>query len=80
MGKQAPLVFDSGLAVREFVYNEGKGTKWHQTLRFPRRSVGWICIQKGDEITGQLQVDPGLTDGYSLALKTEYFSIYRRAD
>ena len=77
MGKLAPLVYDSGLPVREFVYNEGGETSWYKALKSPEQEVGWLCAQKGDAVAQQLQVDPEWAAGYSLALKTDYFSIYR---
>jgi hypothetical protein len=77
MGKQAPLVYDLGLNVREFVYNEGGETLWHAAWRNPGKYVGWICSEEGDVIWQRLQVDPDWLRGYALALKTEYFSLYR---
>jgi hypothetical protein len=77
MGKQAPLVYDLGLNAKEFVYNEGGGTRWHEALRDPAKQVGWICSETGDAIWERLQVDPGWVDGYALVLKTEHFSLYR---
>jgi hypothetical protein len=77
MGKLAPLVYDSGLPVKEFVYNEGGEKLWNRALQNPVHEVGWICMQKGDAISERLQVDPKWLDEYALALKTEYFSIYR---
>jgi len=77
MGKQAPLVYDSALNVKEFVYNEGGETLWHEALRNPASQVGWLCVQVGDAIWERLQVDPGWADAYSLAVKTESLSLYR---
>ena len=77
MGKQAPLVYDSGLNVREFIYNEGDETLWRKALRNPGKEAGWLCVQMGDEIWKRLQIDPGWAAEYSLALKNKYFSLYR---
>jgi hypothetical protein len=77
MAKQAPLVYDLGLNVREFVYNEGGETVWHEALKNPSKHVGWMCSEQGDAIWERLQVDPGWVREYALALKTEHFSIYR---
>ncbi len=77
MGKEAPLVYDLGLNVREFVFNEGGGKLWHEALRNPSKQVGWLCAETGDAIWSLLQVDPDWAHGYSLALKTENFSLYR---
>ncbi len=77
MGKLAPLVYDSGLAVKEFVYNEGGEVLWHRALQNPAQHVGWLCAQKGDAVWARLQVDPNWADAYALAVKTEYFSLYR---
>lgn len=77
MGKQAPLVYDLGLNVREFVYNEGGETVWHEALRNPAKYVGWMCSEKGDAIWERLQVDPDWVREYALALKTEHFLLYR---
>ena len=77
MGRQAPLVYDSGLNVREFIYNEGGEKLWHRALRNPAGEVGWLCSENGDAISKKLEVDPEWAAGYSLALKTEHFRLYR---
>ena len=43
----------------------------------PHREAGWIVAEKDDEIWAALQVDPHFADRYSLALKTDYYRIYR---
>jgi hypothetical protein len=63
--------------VKEFVYNEGGDVLWSEALRNPKQEVGWICAQKGDVLWERLQVDPKWADEYALAVKTEYFSLYR---
>jgi hypothetical protein len=50
MGKQAPLIYDSALPVKEFVYNEGKGAIWNQAIREPERQVGWLCASEEDAV------------------------------
>lgn len=77
MGKLAPLVYDSGLPVREFIYSEGDDSLWRRALQTPQSEVGWLCAEKGDEVWERLQVDPHWADGYSLAIQTEYFRVYR---
>jgi hypothetical protein len=77
MGKLAPLVYDSGLPVREFVYNEGMEALWHKALSQPEQFVGWICTQKGDAIARRLQNDPHWADKYSLEVKTKHFLLLR---
>ncbi len=77
MGKLAPLVYDSGLPVREFVYNEGWRRRWDQALRAPGSQVGWLCLEKGDEFWNALQIDPRLTDGYALAVHTDNLLLFR---
>ena len=77
MGRQAPLVYDSGLNVREFIYNEGGEKLWHRALNNPAGEVGWLCSENGDAISKKLEVDPEWAAGYSLALKTEHFRLYR---
>jgi len=77
MSKLAPLVYDSGLAVREFVYNEGGEVLWHRAIQNPEAEVGWLCAMEGDAVWKQLQVDPGWAGAYDLAVKTESLSLYR---
>jgi Dolichyl-phosphate-mannose-protein mannosyltransferase len=77
MEKLAPLVYDSRLPVKEFIYREGGGNYWRQALDSPSRVAGWLCSQKGDVVWHLLQVDPQWVDGYSLAVKTENFLLYR---
>jgi hypothetical protein len=77
MEKSAPLVYDSRLPVKEFIYSEGGRFNWQQALDSPSRIAGWVCAQKGDAVWHLLQVDPRWVDGYSLAVKTENFVLYR---
>jgi len=77
MAKQAPLVYDLGLNAKEFIYNEGGEKLWHRALNNPAAEVGWLCLEQGDAIWKQLQVDPRWADEYALAVKTEHFSLYR---
>jgi len=77
MGKQAPLVYDLGLNVKEFVYNEGGESMWNDALKSPEKLVGWMCTEDGDAIRERMQIDPAWAAGYALALKTEHFSLYR---
>ncbi len=73
IGKLAPLVYDSGLPVRGFVYSEGL---WERARRAPHQEVGWI-LAGNDEIWTALQVDPHWADRYSLALKADNYRVYR---
>jgi len=77
MGKLAPLIYDSKLPVREFVYNEGRDSLWHSAVRHPEQEVGWVCSQKGDSVSELVRVDPCWLHRYSLAVKTENLSLYR---
>jgi hypothetical protein len=76
MGRQAPLVYDSGLPVREFVYNEGGGSFWHAAFRNPEEEVGWLCAEKGDAVWRLMQ-NPGWAAGFLPVLETENFAVYR---
>ncbi len=77
--KLSPLIYDSRLPVRDFICNEGDPSLWRSIVAAPQRRVGWICIQKGDELWGRLQVDRHLVDGYSLVVKNDWLSLYRYA-
>jgi hypothetical protein len=77
MGRLAPLVYDSGLPIREFLYNEGERRHWREALREPHQAAGWMCMEIGDELWNLLQIDPHKTDRYSLAVKTENLRVYR---
>jgi hypothetical protein len=77
IGKQAPLVYDSALPVKEFVYNEGGEALWHQAIRNPEKQVGWLCATKGDAVWQQLQVDPDWADAYALVVNTGSLYLYR---
>lgn len=77
MGRQAPLVYDSGLNVREFVYNEGGTTFWHEAVRDPVGKVGWLVAENGDAVFQQLKRNPEWGNAYLLAKETESFSLYR---
>jgi hypothetical protein len=77
MGKQAPLVYDSGLAVKEFVYNEGGEALWHEAFSYPELQVGWLCAHVGDAVWEQLHIDPNWARAYALVVKTKNLSLYR---
>ena len=77
MGKLAPLAYDSQLPLKNFVYEEGGGHKWQRALQAPESEVGWICAEKGDEVWEWLRIDPRRASGYSLALQTDNFLLYR---
>jgi hypothetical protein len=77
MGTEAPLVYDSGLAVREFVYNEGGEVLWHMAAQNPERIVGWLCTQKGDQVSQLMDRDPNWASSYVMVLKMEYYRLYR---
>jgi hypothetical protein len=75
--RQAPLIYDSRLPVREFVYKEGQRFFWDRALQAPHLEVGWLCAENGDGVWQALQVDPPWLDRYSLAVKTENFLLYQ---
>jgi hypothetical protein len=77
MGTQAPLIYDIGLPVKEFVYNDGPGLFWREAFRNPTTTVGWLISGEGDVVSKRLQVDLEFVAGYSLVVKTEHFSLYR---
>jgi hypothetical protein len=77
MGKLAPLVYDSGIAVKEFVYNKGGEALWHRAVKSPEQHVGWICTQKQDAVWAHLTVDPDWARAYALVLETRHFCLYR---
>jgi hypothetical protein len=77
MSTEAPLVYDSPLAVKEFVYNEGAEALWHEAVRNPEPIVGWLCTQRGDEIWKLIEADPTWAGRYSIAWETENYRLYR---
>ncbi len=77
MGRLAPLVYDSGIPVRKFIYNEGQQKEWVAALQHPRQEAGWIVMEKGDELCNLQQVDPRWTDMYALAVQTDSYRLYR---
>jgi len=79
MGKLAPLVYDSGLSTREFIHNEADPARWRRALEHPMDEVGWLAALRGDDVWRALVVDPHRRDGYSLAVQTEHFVLYRLA-
>ncbi len=77
IARLAPMVYDTGLPVREFIYNAGAQSEWTKALRDPASEVGWICMQKDDELWNLGQVDPHWVYMYSLALQTQNYRVYR---
>jgi hypothetical protein len=77
MGRQAPLVYDSKLSVKNFIYNDGDGVYWRKTVADPVHNVAWLCAEKGDAVWQVLQGDSGIREKYYPVVKTENFSLYR---
>ncbi len=75
--KQAPLVYDSKIALRHFIWNEGDKTQWKRAVEFPAAEAGWLCAIKGDEIWNRLNVDPHWAYEYALVSHSENFVLYR---
>jgi hypothetical protein len=78
MGTEAPLVYDSGLDVKEFIYNEGGERLWHEAGRNLPELTGWLCFQKGDGVWQLLASNADFMNHYALVLKTEHYSLYQR--
>jgi hypothetical protein len=77
MGTEAPLVYDSGLDAKEFVYNEGGEELWQDAIGNPGRVVGWLCAQNGDAVGRMIKADPNWAGRFSVVLKTENYRLYR---
>ncbi len=75
--KLAPLIYDSGLPVKDFVYNEGDRSLWGRAMNAPETEAGWLCALKGDEVWQRLHVDPQWADRYALVSQTENLLLYR---
>ncbi len=76
--KLAPLIYDSRLPLRDFVYNEGDRSLWRRAMMKPEAGgVGWLCAIKGDEVWQRLHVDPLWADRYALVSQTENLILYR---
>lgn len=78
VGRLAPLMYDSKLPLKEFIYHDGDRRDWDRAFVTPRAYVGWLCAEKGDEVWELLHVDPHWADGYSLAVQTENYVVYQR--
>jgi hypothetical protein len=77
MGRQAPLVYDSKIPVKDFIYNDGRGAHWHKAVKDPVHNVGWLCVEKGDAVWQVIQNVPVIREKYFPVVKTENFSLYR---
>jgi hypothetical protein len=77
MGTEAPLIYDTGLDVKDFVFNEGSGTLWHEAARDPDHVVGWMCFQRGDAVWNLVQRNVGWAARFSPVVKTEYYTLLR---
>jgi len=75
--KLAPLIYDSGLPLKDFVYNEGDRSLWRRAMVAPEPEVGWLCAVEGDEVWQRLHVDPQWADRYALVSRTENLLLYR---
>jgi len=77
MGRQAPLIYDSRLPVREFLYAEGNQAAWLGAMQAPHQFAGWICGEEGDELGNRLRIDPHWAERYSVAVRTRNFMLVR---
>ena len=77
MGTEAPLVYDTGLDIKEFVYNEGREVLWHDAAKNPERVVGWLCFQKGDAVWQLVQSDANWAARYIPVVTTENYTLLR---
>jgi hypothetical protein len=75
--KQAPLIYDSGIRLRNFIWDEGDKTLWRRAMEAPSQMAGWLCAIKGDEIWNRLNVDPHWASEYALVSHSENFALYR---
>ena len=73
MGTEAPLVYDSGLDVKEFVYNEGGESLWHEACAIPR-SGRVAMLRKAMQYGNVCRVTPIGLAGILSCLKTEHYS------
>jgi hypothetical protein len=78
LGRVAPFMYETGIPLKEFVCHDGANTDWDQAIAAPRNRVGWICAEDGDEVWRLLESDPELAAGYSLAVQTRHYVLYRR--
>lgn len=77
MSRLAPMVYDSSLPVKQFVYNEGASESWRRAAVAPHEVVGWLLAEEGDEVWNRLRIDPGWAERYSLAVRTADIVLYR---
>jgi len=77
MSRQAPLIDDSGLPVRDFIYSESDPASWRTAAKSPEEVAGWLVCEAGDELGRRRRIDPGWAGGYSLAVQTGSFSLFR---
>lgn len=80
MSRHAPLIYDSGLRVREFIYNEGRAELWRRAMADPQRVAGWLCSERGDAVWERLRTDADWARRYSPVIETEDFVLYRLDD
>lgn len=77
MTSVAPLVFDSNLPLRRFIYNEGPLDWWNRALADPPSHLSWAIARKGDVVDGLFQQDSAVRRAMAPVVMGKEYTLYR---
>jgi len=79
MGSTAPVLFETGLPLREVVH-EGNGFHWANAVVDPHRFVSWILIADGDVLDQVRSYRRAFPEGFAPVWTGAHLTLYARQD
>ena len=79
MGSTAPVLFETGLPLREVVH-EGNGFYWANAVVDPARFVSWILIADGDVLDQVRTYRRAFPEGFVPVWRGAHVTLYARRD
>jgi hypothetical protein len=79
MGSTAPVLFETGLPLREVVH-EGNGHYWANAVVDPHRFVAWILIADGDMLDQVRSYRRAFPEGFVPVWSGARLTLYARQD
>jgi len=75
----APVVYETRIPIREFVYEENTGF-WERAVAEPSLEVAWVLIADGDVLDGVRERRPAFPEGFVPVAHSGRLTVYRRLD
>ena len=79
MGSTAPVLFETGLPLREVVH-EGNGHYWASAVVDPARFVSWVLVADGDVLDQVRTYRRAFPEGFVPVWRGASLTLYARQD